>query len=158
MIDHNEIAAPEIVRTVRDKPRSVRTPDGRYETVWSQRVTVSFRNGGRVVKPDPTDYPRRESNWHTRWVRMKLAAAMVCECQWCASLFGCRAPAKWCSPRCSNLAAAARRQVRRGKLAIVCPCGETVEQSPAGRLRRHCSPACRQRAYRSRVKPQEVES
>jgi hypothetical protein len=87
-----------------------------------------------------------------------------CRCRVCDREF--LAAAGWhcyCSYRCSNRASSAaqkRKRLARRAAVAVCSCGATIEAGPAGRLPRHCSSACRQRAYRLRRKfgiPEENE-
>jgi len=123
----------------------------RDETKQSPTVTVSFRNG-TSDDPEPEPVPNRETDETMFWTWQKggWPARLVCVCLACGKPFGARGPSKWCSPRCSRFEACNRRQQRRQGMRIVCDCGKPIECPPTGRTPRHCSPACRQRAYRQR--------
>ena len=62
--------------------------------------------------------------------------------------------AKYCSQRCANDAAIARRKERMNKRRdqySVCPiCGNPIEQNEKTKIRRYCSNSCKQKAYRAR--------
>ncbi len=77
------------------------------------------------------------------------------KCVFCGDTFKGVRDAKYCSYRCVNDAYIARRRERRrqrranANKCIVC--GAHVEQaSGCVKLRRYCSNACKQRAYRQR--------
>jgi len=61
---------------------------------------------------------------------------------------------KYCSQRCANDAAIARRKERTNKKReqyAVCPvCGKPIEQNEKTKIRRYCSNSCKQKAYRAR--------
>jgi len=74
-------------------------------------------------------------------------------CAVCGDAFTTPSPAAlYCSARCKNDAAMAlRKKNRPPRPTVVCQCGRgIVVLAATGRTPRHCSAACRQRAYRQR--------
>lgn len=74
-------------------------------------------------------------------------------CTVCGEEFHSKSPfSKYCSQRCANDAAMAKRKARvteRKAQADKCVvCGKAIEQNNWTKVRRYCSPACKQRAYR----------
>ena len=66
--------------------------------------------------------------------------------------------AKYCSQRCANDAAIAKRKrmmEARREWADHCKvCGKQIEQDPTTKIRRYCSAACKQRMYRAKKRAQ----
>ncbi len=76
-------------------------------------------------------------------------------CVVCGDVFQCRSKyGKYCSQRCANDAAIARRKLAmnaRREQAVCCKvCGNPIAQNPLDKIRLYCSAACKQRAYRAR--------
>ncbi len=63
---------------------------------------------------------------------------------------------KYCSQRCANDAAIAKRKEivnEKRKAASKCAvCGQPIQQDDFSKIRRYCSNACKQKAYRERKK------
>lgn len=81
------------------------------------------------------------------------------KCAVCGDEFKSRSRyAKYCSRRCANDAAIAKRKRKtdaRREWANHCKaCGQPMEQDPAAKIRRYCSAACKQSAYRARKRAQ----
>jgi predicted nucleic acid-binding Zn ribbon protein len=80
------------------------------------------------------------------------------KCAYCGDMFkGVRADAKYCSYRCVNDAYIERRRerarLRRANAKACAVCGSPVEQASGFvKIRRYCSNACKQKAYRKRKK------
>jgi len=77
-------------------------------------------------------------------------------CAVCGDKFKCRNTlTKYCSQRCTNDAQIARRRAKmeqkRANAKKCTVCGESITQDSV-KIRAYCSTACKQKAYRQRVK------
>lgn len=99
-------------------------------------------------------YDREHSLTENKYRVFSGHAVLPLVCVVCGAGFKASAcTARFCSERCRNdkhMADRKRaRHKRRAAVSAVCSCGAAIQLSPAGRLPRHCSCACRQRAYRN---------
>lgn len=88
--------------------------------------------------------------------RYRVFKNLPCQhkCSVCGDVFNSRSwESRFCSERCRNDKHIAdrkkARQRRRASVRAACSCGVLLVVGTTGRLPRHCSPACRQRAYRA---------
>jgi hypothetical protein len=92
----------------------------------------------------------RFNKWTRQWTPYAVRG-WVAMCKRCVVLFHTgRRDTVWCSDACM-LAAARDRKPPTTRPPVVCECGRgIVVPAATGRTPRHCSAACRQRAYRAR--------
>ncbi len=86
----------------------------------------------------------------------KMAYATNRPCAHCGDIFKGIASARYCSYRCVNDAYIVRRRervrLRRANANICAVCGDSVTQAPGSvKIKRYCSNACKQKAYRQRA-------
>ena len=91
--------------------------------------------------------------------KFKCKNGMEFTCVVCGDAFKCLSRyGKYCSQRCANDAAIAKRKRimdARREWADRCKvCGKCIEQNQKDKIRRYCSAACKQKAYRARKRAQ----
>ena len=96
---------------------------------------------------EATKFNRTRSHYGDGW--------LTCACDVCGDEFASnQSYAKYCSQRCANDAAIAKRKQKvtaKKALSTKCVvCGQPIEQDNWTKVRKYCSTACKQRAYRTR--------
>lgn len=133
------------------------------------KVSKAERNAVAAGIPQPANATPERERWilydrvHSRIEReYRVYSGQLNHrgtCKVCGDTFRSFSPlARYCSRRCANDAAIEARKVARvtrRAAGAVCSCGAVIEAGPTGRIPRHCSAACRQRAYRQRQRQHE---